>query len=96
MVQKKMPTQTSSLQAGPLAWSPDGKRLVSASGLSIQIWSATSGLKLFTYAGQTGNTQGNPSLGNLVWSPDGQHVASSTRFGPNQGGGGAVQVWQAV
>jgi WD40 repeat protein len=79
-----------------LAWSSDGKRIVSASSLSIQIWSATSGLKLFTYTGQTGNEQGNPSLGDLVWSPDGQYAASSTRFGPNPGGGGAVQVWQAV
>ncbi len=79
-----------------LAWSSDGKRIVSASSLSIQIWSATSGLKLFTYTGQTGNEQGNPSFGGLAWSPDGQDVASSTRFGPNQGGGGAVQVWQAV
>jgi WD40 repeat protein len=84
-------------QQGPqaLAWSPDGKRIVSASSLSIQIWSATSGLKLFTYTGQAGNEQGNPSLGDLVWSPDSQYVASSTRFGPN-GGGGAVQVWQAA
>lgn len=79
-----------------LAWSPDGKRIVSASDVSIQIWSATSGHKLFTYPDQTGNAQGGPFLGDLAWSPDGQYIASSKVFFPNQGGGGIIKVWQAA
>lgn len=78
-----------------LVWSPDGQRIVSASDLSIQIWDARSGLTLFTYASQTGNNQGNPSLGDLTWSPDGQYIASSTQYWPTLGGGGSIQVWQA-
>jgi WD40 repeat protein len=79
-----------------LAWSPDGKRIVSASYVTIQIWNATTGRKIFTYAGQTGNMEGDPALGALAWSPNGQYIASSTRFLPAYGAGGNIQVWQAV
>lgn len=77
-----------------LAWSPDGKRIVSAGVPSMQIWNATSGQRLFTYSGQTANMRGNPFFGSLTWSPDGQYIASSTWF--LAGGGGTVEVWRAV
>jgi WD40 repeat protein len=78
-----------------LAWSPDGKRIVSAGTETIQIWNSTTGQHLFTYPGQSGTPQGNPALGPLSWSPDGKYIASSENFGENVGGGGTVKVWLA-
>ena len=68
-----------------VAWSPDGKQIVSGDklpGKTVQCWDSTSGKPIWsaTVAGQT------PAL---AWSPDGKYIASG-------GQSGAVQVWLAT
>jgi WD40 repeat protein len=77
-----------------VAWSPDGKRLVSGTGAagdnqpvktnnSVRVWDATTGQTLWTFAG------GADEFYALAWSPDGTHIA---------GGGDekAVRIWDAA
>jgi WD40 repeat protein len=61
-----------------LCWSPDGKRLASASNgdsfrsdIMIKLWDTDSGKEIFTLRGHWGPVMG------LSWSPDGQRLASS-------------------
>jgi hypothetical protein len=64
-----------------VAWSPEGRRLASASydGI-VQVWDASTGAKLFTYKGHTG------VVTSVVWSPDGKRLASASADW-------TVQVW---
>ena len=80
-----------------LAWSPDGKWIVSTGDDgTAQIWDAATGKPLLIYQGHL-NTQ-HQSVGwqapkcqavrAIVWSPNGQYIASA-------GGYTTVQVWNA-
>ena len=60
--------------SGPLAWSPDSKRLGVATE-SAQSWFATTGKGVVNYGPKR-----NASVLGVVWSPDGQHVAVTGVF----------------
>jgi eukaryotic-like serine/threonine-protein kinase len=67
-----------------VAWSPDGKRIASASGdHSVQVWDAASGGHVLTYRGHSGD------VFSLAWSPDGKNIVSGSLDR-------TVQVWQAM
>jgi WD40 repeat protein len=60
-----------------VAWSPDGKRLVSAHSLNMQppvIWDAQTGKVLLTLQSETGDLK--PLWLGLAWSPDGKKLAA--------------------
>jgi WD40 repeat protein len=66
-----------------VAWSPDGKRIASASGDgTVQVWNASSGTTIYTYRGH------DKDVFCLAWSPDGRYIASG-------GLDTTVQVWDA-
>ncbi len=66
-----------------VAWSPDGKRLASASAdETVQVWSASTGKALLTYKGQRAIVLA------VAWSPDGKRLVSASVDG-------IVQVWDA-
>ena len=68
-----------------LAWSPDGKRIVSGgSDKLVQIWRATDGELITTYRGHSGF-----SVNTVKWSPDGGRIASGSS---DQ----TVQVWDVA
>ncbi|QBD81651.1 hypothetical protein EPA93_39050 [Ktedonosporobacter rubrisoli] len=67
-----------------VAWSPDGKHIVSGSGdKTVQVWDARTGSPLYTYNGHT------DSVYAVAWSPDSRRIASA---GYDQ----TVQVWNAA
>jgi serine/threonine protein kinase len=64
-----------------VAWSPDGKRIASASAdQTVQVWNVNGTGQPFTYKGHFG------VVCSVVWSPDGRHIASASHDG-------TVQVW---
>ena len=77
-----------------IAWSPDGKRLASASGDgTVQVWDAFSGGHTYTYRGHVdyypGHYTSGAAVNSLAWSPDGKHIASASSDS-------TVQVWQPM
>ena len=67
-----------------VAWSPDGKRIASASGdHTVQVWDASDGNHVYTYHGHSAD------VSTLAWSPDGKYIASA-------GLDNSVQVWGAT
>jgi WD40 repeat protein len=49
-----------------VAWSPDGKRIASASGdHTVQVWDATDGSHVYIYRGHSSD------VSTLAWSPEG-------------------------
>jgi WD40 repeat protein len=67
-----------------VAWSPDGRRIASASrDETVQVWDAANGKALLSYNGHTDWVLA------VAWSPDGRRIASASRDE-------TVQVWDAA
>jgi WD40 repeat protein len=70
-----------------VAYSPDGKRLASASSdRTVKVWDAGSGQEVLTLTGHTG------TVCMVAFSPDGKRLASAGGDGANPG---EVKVWDA-
>ncbi len=66
-----------------VAWSPDGRRIASASqDWTVQVWDATNGGHLLTYRGHADKVTA------VVWSPDDRRIASGSSDD-------TVRVWNA-
>jgi WD40 repeat protein len=63
-----------------VAWSPDGKYIVSGAGdHTAQVWEALTGKRITDYTYRSG--------GSVAWSPNGKYIVS---------GYGTAQVWEAL
>jgi WD40 repeat protein/transcriptional regulator with XRE-family HTH domain len=66
-----------------LAWSPNGKRIATASeDYTAQVWDATSGKDVVIYRGHSSFVKG------VAWSPDGTRIVSGSADG-------TAQIWDA-
>src|SRR6266849_6206200 len=67
-----------------VAWSPDGRRIASASrDQTVQVWDAADGGHPYTYHGHS------DTVSSVAWSPDGRRIASGSWDH-------TVQVWDAA
>jgi len=67
-----------------IAWSPDGKRIASASNDgTVHVWDAATGHRFFRYHGHRG------SVNAVAWSPNGSYIASASSDT-------TVQIWDAL
>jgi serine/threonine protein kinase len=73
-----------------VAWSPDGKYIVSgADDGTAQVWSTLDGRHMLTYGGERDGTYtGHGDVCAVAWSPDGKRIASGSSDG-------TAQVWNA-
>ncbi len=70
-------------QIRAIAWSPDSKRIVSASAdTTAQVWDASTGGNALIYRGHSSYVEG------VAWSPDSQRIASGSADS-------SVQIWNA-
>jgi WD40 repeat protein len=74
-----------------VAFSPDGKRLASASGEEVKVWDATTGQEILAWK----VLLPFHSLRMVAFSPDGKRLAGSVGYGPGPPGAGEVKVWDA-
>ena len=59
-----------------VCWSPDGRRLASASkDGTVRVWNAATGQQALSLRGQTG------AVSSVCWSPDGRRLASANSNG---------------
>lgn len=73
--------------ASGIAWSPDGKYIVSSNSKyitdkTVQVWDTSTGATIFTYTGHKTNVEA------VAWSPDGKRIASADHT--------TIQVWDAT
>ncbi|GCE16780.1 WD40 repeat domain-containing protein [Dictyobacter kobayashii] len=68
-----------------LSWSPDSKRIASAS-MDVDLWDATTGQNVVSF--QPYLNGGGASILAAKWSPDGKYIASVK--------GGQIQIWNPI
>src|SRR5262249_44419680 len=71
-------------EVNEVSWSPDSKRIVSASvDKTVQVWDAADGGNVYTYGGHS------DGVNTVAWSPDGKRIVSG-------GKDETVQAWDAT
>ncbi len=77
----------------PVAWSPDGKYIVSGNSTGgLGVWDATERKSIYTYSDITSAQYGNVRA--VAWSPDGKRIA--TAINSYDQSRNDVQVWDSV
>ena len=71
-----------------VAFSPDGRRIVSGSGDTLKVWDATSGQETLTLKGHA------HSVTSVAFSADGRRIVSGSA-GRSGTGPGVLKVWDA-